>query len=119
MGLSSQQKSLQPTRHSHYSGEQPLATLSMSTFSRLLGEERLCELASQKDLGFDKKHLADALRAFSRLDRDLFEVDDDTYRSIRTWTISGRERLLMRGIEHERGSGPERANEGRFDISDF
>jgi predicted nucleotidyltransferase component of viral defense system len=52
--------------------------------SRLLGEERLCELASQKDLGFDKRHLADALRAFSRLDRDLFEVDDDTYRSIRT-----------------------------------
>jgi hypothetical protein len=64
-------------------------------------------------------HFADALRAFSRLDRDLFEVDDETYRSIRTWTTSWRERLLMRGIEHERGSGPDRADDSGFDISDF
>jgi predicted nucleotidyltransferase component of viral defense system len=87
--------------------------------SRLLGEEHLCELAGQKDLGFDKRHLADALRAFSRLDRDLFEVDEATYRSIRTWSISWRERLLMRGIEHERASGPDRANESGLDISEF
>ncbi len=87
--------------------------------SRRFGEEHLCELASQKDLGFDEGHLADALRAFSRLDRDLFEVDDETYRSIRTWTIAWRERLLMRGIEHEDGSGLDRAEESGYDISDF
>lgn len=70
------------------------------TLAGFFGEERLSELAAQKDLGFDQRHFADALGAFSRLDRDLFEVSDATYESIRTWSDSWRTRLLERGIEH-------------------
>ena len=40
--------------------------------ARRFGEQRLCELAAEKDAGFDRSHLAEALRSFSRLDRDLF-----------------------------------------------
>jgi len=66
---------------------------------QLFGEDRLCELAVQKDHGFDKHHFADALGAFGRLDRDLFEVDNRTYLSIEEWSRSWHDRLLQQGIE--------------------
>jgi Nucleotidyl transferase AbiEii toxin, Type IV TA system len=65
------------------------------------GEDRLCELAAQKDRGFDKQHFADALGAFSRLDRDLFEVDDRKYASIRDWSASWRVRLKENAVERD------------------
>ena len=66
-------------------------------------EDRLCELAREKDSGFDERHFREALQAFGRLDRDLFEVDEKTFRSIRTWTIAWREQLQRQEIER---SGP-------------
>jgi len=53
--------------------------------ARRLSEERLCELAAEKDAGFDRARLADAMRSFGRLDRDLFEVDDETYNEMGRW----------------------------------
>lgn len=44
-----------------------------------LGPERLCELAAQRDLGFDRKMFADMLGRIARLARDEFDVDADTF----------------------------------------
>jgi hypothetical protein len=76
------------------------------SLSKLFGEERLCELAAQKDRGFDQGHFADALGAFSRLDRDLFEVDHSSYANIRTWAASWRSRLLERSIDRSQPEVP-------------
>ena len=65
------------------------------------GEDRLCALAYEKDRGFHEKHLEDALHAFGRLDKEMFGVDDATFRAVRLWTISWRERLIERSLrEH-------------------
>ncbi|MGH8991181.1 MAG: nucleotidyl transferase AbiEii/AbiGii toxin family protein [Acidimicrobiia bacterium] len=47
--------------------------------ARLYGFERLCELAVEKDPGFDLAALADALGAIRRLSRSEFDVDDVTF----------------------------------------
>lgn len=87
------------------------------------GEERLCELAAEKDLGFRGEYLARALEKFDRLDRDLFEVDDRGYEAVRKWARSwsvnllrhaqvleqierGDERRQERGHEIDRGPDP-------------
>lgn len=77
------------------------------TLSRRFGEEELCTLAAEKDAGFDRGHLADALRSFHRLDRDLFDVDDQTYDRIDRWTQVWANDLTQ-GLARERGLGPGR-----------
>jgi hypothetical protein len=72
--------------------------------SKLLGEDRLYELAAQKDQGFTGRYLADALSALSRLDRGEFNVDIATYSAIRQWSKEWRARLVARELGH---GGPE------------
>ena len=88
--------------------------------ARLFGEEKLCELAAEKDAGFDRAHFADALRSFRRLDRDLFEVDDETYSKMGRWTLTWAHGLSQ-AIARERGLGIESGrslDEGQ-DLPDF
>jgi hypothetical protein len=54
--------------------------VNVRALARRHGEDRLIELASAEDPGFSPGHLADALAAIDRLDRDQFEVSDDGYR---------------------------------------
>lgn len=50
--------------------------------ARRLGQERLCELAAEKDPGFDERVFADMLGSVGRLDREEFDVDDATYEEL-------------------------------------
>lgn len=47
------------------------------------GLERLCELAAEKDPGFERSVLADMLGTFDRLPRADFDVDDDGFARLR------------------------------------
>jgi hypothetical protein len=42
----------------------------------------LCQLAREKDLGFQIDVFCEMLHRFNRLDRDEFDVDDETYREL-------------------------------------
>ena len=90
--------------------------IDVYVLSRRFGEEQLCTLAAEKDAGFDRGHLADALRSFHRLDRDLFDVDDETYARIDRWTqiwandlaqALARERVERQGPERTIDNGPD------------
>ncbi len=59
------------------------------------GEERLCQLAADKDLGFRREYLADALGKIDRLDRDLFELDAPGYEAVKGWAASWEGKLLQ------------------------
>jgi hypothetical protein len=50
---------------------------------RLFGSDRLCELAVDKDPGFRRTYLADALEKFDRLDRAEFGIDDRAHEALR------------------------------------
>jgi hypothetical protein len=67
--------------------------------AKLLGEDRLCELAAHKDRGFTQRHFAEALGAFSRLDREEFDVDVGTFFAIRQWSNEWRSRLVARELQ--------------------
>ena len=69
------------------------------------GEDRLVELAAAKDLGFIPAHLADALSAIDRFDREELGVDDDQYRALRTWAARWAQSLRMpeRRLDDSRG----------------
>lgn len=69
--------------------------------SQIFGQDRLLALAAEKDRGFDQRHFAEALAAFNRLDRDLFEVPDEIYATIREWSASWRYQILDRTIERQ------------------
>lgn len=58
------------------------------------GKERLLELASDKDLGFDRGVFAQMLSAIDRLDREEFAVDDSTLEDLRTFFAAWRGELL-------------------------
>lgn len=47
------------------------------------GLERLCDLAAEKDPGFERSVLADMLGTFDRLPRADFDVDDDGFARLR------------------------------------
>lgn len=64
------------------------------------GLERLCDLAQQKDPGFQRWALADMLRHFARIPRDDFEIDDDTYAALASEVIH------WRSVLEGSGSGP-------------
>lgn len=69
--------------------------------SQIFGQDRLLALAAEKDRGFDQRHFADALAAFNRLDRDLFDVPDEIYATIREWSTLWRYQILDRTIERQ------------------
>jgi hypothetical protein len=58
------------------------------------GLDRLCELAAEKDLGFDAAVFAEMLWRFGRLRRDEFELDDAGYEQLRSAVQRWRERAL-------------------------
>jgi hypothetical protein len=72
------------------------------------GEDRLFELAAQKDPGFDPAHFAEALAAFSRLRREAFEVDEVAYVSIRQWADEWRSRIVAQRLLNGDRDGTER-----------
>lgn len=57
------------------------------------GRERLLELAAQKDLGFDRRVFAEMLGGLERLERDEFEVDDETFERLRRFVEDWRREL--------------------------
>jgi len=75
--------------------------IDVFALSEIFGQDRLLELAAEKDRGFDQRHFAEALAAFSRLDRDLFDLDDETYVALRDWSTSWRYRILDRTIDRQ------------------
>ena len=78
--------------------------------AEIFGNDRLCELAADKDLGFSRRHLAEALDKIDRLGRDRFEVDDRRYEELRIWALGWRDALLeqTRQLGRDRGLGRER-----------
>jgi hypothetical protein len=50
---------------------------------------------------FTGRHLSDALAAFSRLDREEFDVEVGTYFAIRRWATEWRSRLVARGLQQD------------------
>jgi hypothetical protein len=58
------------------------------------GLDRLCELAAEKDLGFDLAVFAEMLGRLDRLRRDEFELDDAEYEQLRSAVNRWRERAL-------------------------
>jgi hypothetical protein len=66
------------------------------------GLERLCELAVQKDLGFDSGVFADMLARFDRLRRDEFELDDTQYEQLRGEAERWRWRMIELARRQER-----------------
>jgi hypothetical protein len=76
------------------------------------GLDRLCELAAEKDLGFEPTLFAEMLGRFDRLRRDEFELDDAEFEELRGEVAGWRERAveLQRTTEraHERDRGHER-----------
>jgi hypothetical protein len=70
------------------------------------GLERLCELAAEKDRGFDIALFADMLRRVARLRRDEFEIDDAGYdrlrRTVADWQLRAAE-LVRRDTGRSQG----------------
>jgi hypothetical protein len=58
------------------------------------GLDRLCELAAEKDLGFDLAVFAEMLGRLDRLRRDEFELDDAEYEQLRAAVRRWHERAL-------------------------
>jgi hypothetical protein len=92
----------------------PRDFVDVQALAELFGTDRLCELAADKDLGFSRRHLADALDKIDRIGRDRFEVDEHKYQEIRTWAFRWRGVLLeqARQIEREQGIRPDRGISG-------
>jgi hypothetical protein len=72
------------------------------------GLDRLCELAAEKDLGFEPSLLGEMLGRFDRLRRDEFELDDAEYERLRGEVNRWREQTIELQRAHERGHGRER-----------
>ncbi len=88
--------------------------VDVHALEKLFGPERLCELAADKDLGFGRRHLADALGKLDRLDRNQFEISEAEYTELCRWSSHWRATLLeqSRALEREQGIAPERDREG-------
>lgn len=68
---------------------QPRDFVDVVALSTQFGFDRLCELAAEKDRGFNLPALADALGSFRGLRREAFPCDDDDFdrlrRSVGEW----------------------------------
>jgi hypothetical protein len=89
---------------------EPRDFVDVFALSELLGMDRLCECAAQKDLDFSRRFLAESMAKMNGLRRELFEVDDDKLDRMKDWAFHARARLLeqARRIEREQGIRYER-----------
>ncbi|MBI2168088.1 MAG: nucleotidyl transferase AbiEii/AbiGii toxin family protein [Actinobacteria bacterium] len=56
--------------------------------------ERLCELAAERDLGFDRRVLAEMITRIDRLDRDEFDADDETFVALTAFFAAWQQQLV-------------------------
>lgn len=79
----------------------------LAAVERRYGLRRLCELAAEKDAGFDVQVFAEMLDRFDRLRRDEFGIDDRDYdrlaTSVRRWHQQALELSWELHHEHDRG----------------
>jgi hypothetical protein len=71
------------------------------------GLDRLCELAAEKDLGFEPALFAEMVGRFDRLRRDEFDLDDAEYEQLRGAVRRWHERALeLRRADERDGPTP-------------
>lgn len=73
--------------------------MDVSCLVERYGLERLCDLAQQKDSGFQRWALADMLGYFARIPRQDFEIDDAAYAALRSEVTHWRSVLERPGPE--------------------
>lgn len=73
----------------------PRDLVDVHALARRYGFDRLCELASEKDRGFNPAALADALGSTQRIPEHAFEVaEPELAREILAWAARERDRIL-------------------------
>jgi hypothetical protein len=78
-----------------YSRALPRDLVDVHALARRYGFDRLCELASEKDRGFNLPALADALGSTGRIPAQALEVADRRMaREILAWAVRERARIL-------------------------
>jgi hypothetical protein len=63
----------------------PRDYVDVQALSHILGIERLCELATEKDRGFDRNVFAQALEAVDRLSPERFQLTADRLAELKHW----------------------------------
>ena len=73
----------------------PRDLIDLHALAQRFGFDRLCELAAEKDRGFNLAALADALGSTQRLPEEAFEVADrDLVRELLAWAEGERRRIV-------------------------
>jgi hypothetical protein len=76
----------------------PRDLVDLHALAQRYGFDRLCDLAREKDSGFNLEALAAALNSTKRLPADAFEVDDpEVVMELLTWVQRERTRILSSG----------------------
>jgi hypothetical protein len=76
----------------------PRDLIDLHALAQRYGFDRLCELASEKDRGFNLGALADALGSTRRLPEEAFEVaDPGIVRELLAWAQRERSRIVASG----------------------
>jgi len=79
----------------------PRDLIDIHSLAEHFGFDRLCELASEKDAGFNLAALADALGSTRRLPEDAFELDDPKLvQGLLAWAERERGRILAPETDH-------------------
>jgi Nucleotidyl transferase AbiEii toxin, Type IV TA system len=77
----------------------PRDLIDLHALAQRYGFDRLCELAAEKDRGFNLQALADALGSTQRLPEDAFEVaDPEVARELLAWAGRERSRIVASGL---------------------
>jgi hypothetical protein len=72
----------------------PRDLIDVHALAQRYGFDRLCELAAEKDRGFNLSALADALGSTRRIPEDGFEVAPESARELLAWAAGERARIL-------------------------
>jgi hypothetical protein len=59
--------------------------IDVKALAGVFGIERLCQLAAEKDRGFDRIVLAQAIEAVDRLSPERFELTDESLQELKRW----------------------------------
>ena len=79
----------------------PRDLIDLHALAQRFGFDRLCELAAEKDRGFNLAALAEALGSTRRLPEDAFEVADrEPVRELLAWADRERGRILASDPDH-------------------
>jgi hypothetical protein len=90
----------------------PRDYIDVQALARIFGIERLCELAAQKDHGFDRNVFAQALNAIDRLSPERFELAQEGLAELKEWAKDAAG--FLHHHDHNLGANHERApNHGR------